>query len=248
MIKKQLEHRTIREFTNENVPAEVLEQLISVAQRTATSNGMQGCSIIRVTDQEKKKQISEVCKQEYVTRAPELWVFLVDQYRNERIAIEKDNIESVNGCDMDKFTQGFTDACLTAQNVVNAAESLDLGTVYFGSVLNNPKRMCEILNLPKMTFPAICIGFGYPNQKPQLKPRMNMDFRVFENEYKVFDHYLEELKEYDEEIQTYYDLRDANRRVDSFTNQVLTKAKNPNPVRVNMLQDVRDQGFDLKVN
>ena len=48
-------------------------------------------------------------------------------------------------------------------------------------------------------------------------------------------------------MQTYYDLRDVNRRVDSFTDQVVTKAKNPNLIRHKILQDIKDQGFDLNV-
>ena len=53
--------------------------------------------------------------------------------------------------------------------------------------------------------------------------------------------------DYDAEMRTYYDLRDANRRVDSFTNQVVTRLKNVNPKRQEILNVVKKQGFDLKV-
>lgn len=49
-ISTQLNHRTIREFTDEAVPREVLDQLFDVAMRTPSSLGMQGASIIHVTD------------------------------------------------------------------------------------------------------------------------------------------------------------------------------------------------------
>ena len=111
---------------------------------------------------------------------------------------------------MDHFFASFTDACLMAQNVVNAAESLDLGTVYLGSILNDPVIMCGLLKLPKLTFPVLGLAIGYPNQEPQIKPKMEMKYRVFENSYEIFDNYLEELKDYDEEMRTYYDLRDTN--------------------------------------
>lgn len=58
-----------------------------------------------------------------------------------------------------------------------------------------------------------------------------MVLRLFENTYKQFDNYLEEIKEYDIEMQTYYDLRDANNRVDCFSDQVVKKLKNPIPKR-----------------
>src|SRR5690606_28212348 len=119
-VKTQLAHRTIREFTDEKIPEEIFETLMEVARRTATSTGMQASSIIRVTDPEKKKEIAKVCNQEYVARATELLIFIVDQYRNWNIAREKGCYEeSIR--DMDRFFSAFTDACIMAQNVVNAA-------------------------------------------------------------------------------------------------------------------------------
>jgi hypothetical protein len=246
MVQKQLEHRTIREFKKESIPAGTFEQLMEVARRTASSNGMQASSIIRVTDPAVRKQIAEVCKQDYVARAPELLIFIVDQYRNCRIAEEK-NAYADSARDMDRFFSAFTDACITAQNVVNAAESMGLGTVYFGSILNDSAKICETLNLPELTFPVVGLGIGYPDQNPQLKPRMGMRLRLFENGYTRFDHYLQEIREYDEEMRTYYDLREANRRVDSFSDQVVARLKSPVPKRQEILSTVRDQGFDLKL-
>lgn len=245
-IRTQLAHRTIREFKDQKIPHEVFELLMEVARRTATSTGMQACSIIRVTDPEFKSRIAEVCKQEYVARIPELLVFIVDQYRNNQIAREK-------GCfvetarDMDRFFAAFTDACIMAQNVVIAAESMGLGTVYLGSILNDSEKICELLKLPELTFPVIGLGLGYPNQNPQLKPRMEMGLRVFENAYTVFESYLDEIKEYDEEMRTYYDLREPSRPVDSFSNQVVVRLKQYNPKRQEILNVIRKQGFDLMI-
>lgn len=244
IIKVQLAHRTIREFTDEKLSDDVFAQLMEVARRTATSNGMQAASIIRVRNPEIKKKVSKVCNQEYIARATEILIFIVDQYRNSQIAKEKNSTDEC-ARDMDNFFSAYTDAVLMAQNVVNAAESLGLGTFYMGSILNDTEEIGKILNLPQLTFPALGVALGYPNQDPQMKPRMDMKYRVFEDTYKKYDNYLEELKEYDEEMTTYYDLRDANRRVDSFTNQVVKKLKSPLPRRQEMLNIVKKQGFNL---
>ncbi|NLJ65673.1 MAG: NADPH-dependent oxidoreductase [Clostridiales bacterium] len=245
-IKKQLTHRTIREYKDQKVPNEVFEQLMEVARHTASSTGMQACSIIRITDPEMKKKIAKVCNQEYVARATELLIFIVDQYRNSQIAKEK-NCLAENAKDMDRFFAGFTDACIMVQNLVTAAESMGLGTVYLGSILNDPEKICELLKLPELTFPVIGLGIGYPNQNPQLKPRMEMKIRVFDNTYRVFESYLDEIKEYDEEMRTYYDLRDPDRSVDSFSNQVVARFNQANPKRQEILNVVRKKGFDLKI-
>ena len=246
-IKTQLEHRTIREFTGEPVPPEVFDQIIAAARQTASSSGMQACSVIRITDPCVKLAISEVSRQDYVGRAPELLIFLVDQRRNAEIVRESGH-NAENAGDMDKFFQGFTDACLMAQSLTTAIEALGLGSVYLGSILNNPGKTIEILKLPKYTFPVLGVGFGYPAEKPQLKPRMPMEFRMFENSYEVYDgEYLEKLKGYDADMTTYYDLRDSNRRSDSFTNQVIMKFASGIPERRKIMQYIVSQGFDLKL-
>lgn len=130
---------------------------------------------------------------------------------------------------------------------MNAAESLNLGTVYLGSILNDTMRICEILRLPKLTFPVVGLGIGYPNQNPQMKPRMDMSLRMFENQYVEFENYLEVIKDYDEEMQTYYDLRDVNRRVDSFSDQIVARLSSCIPKRQEMLKAIEMQGFDLKI-
>lgn len=246
-IKTQINHRTIREFKNENIPENIFEQLIEVGRRTASSTGMQYASIIRVKDKSIREEIAKVCNQEYVARAPELLIFVADCYRNNQISKEKNYI-SENANDMDKFFQAFTDSCITAQNIVNAAESLGLGTVYLGSILNDSEKICEILKLPQLTFPVVGLGIGYPSQNPQLKPRMDMKMRLYEDSYSSIDNYADQLKDYDEEMKTYYDLRDANNRVDSFTDQVVTRMKNPNKKRQGIVNVIVKQGFDLKAN
>ena len=247
MLERQLNHRTIREFKDGGIPEEVFNKLIEVARRTPTSNGMQASSIIRVTDKEKRKKIADVCKQEYVARAPELLILIADQYRNYRIADEKGGYEP-SARDMDRFFQGFTDAGLMAQNVNNAAESLGLGAVYLGSILNHPAKTIEVLGLPKYTFPVVGLGIGYPNQNPQQKPRMGMELRLFEDRYQSFPgEYLSRLNDYDQEMTTYYDLREANRRSDSFTLQVVQKLSGGIPERQAMMNQIVAQGFDLKL-
>lgn len=244
MIKKQLNHRTIREFKDKEIPRDVFDTLLKVAQRTATSTGMQQSSIIRVTDQRLKEAIAEVCNQDYVARAPELLIFIVDIHRNYQIALEQ-GVEPKTAGDMDRFFQGFTDAVLAAQNLLNAAEAMDLGAVYLGSILNDYWRISELLELPKYTFPVLGMALGYPNQDPQLKPRMDMRLRVFENKYRKLDNYMAEIEDYDKEMQTYYDLRQDNKPSDKFSSQVIDQFNSVNEKRRNVFKAIKDQGFNV---
>ena len=49
-------------------------------------------------------------------------------------------------------------------------------------------------------------------------------------------------------MHTYYDLRDANRRLDSFSDQVVTRMKNPSPKRAKMLNNIKAQAFNLNID
>ena len=59
--------------------------------------------------------------------------------------------------------------------------------------------------------------------------------------------YLEEIKGYDIEMQTYYDLREANKRVDCFSDQVVARLKNLIPKRSEMINIMKKQGFNLNL-
>lgn len=246
MIKKQLNHRTIRAFKDMEIPDEIYNTLLEVGKRTASSTGMQQSSMIRITNPDLKKEIAAICNQEYVAHAPILFIFIVDTYRNHQIAVEQ-GIESENSGDMDRFFQGFTDAVLAAQNIVNAAEAMDLGAVYLGSVLNDVWKLCDLLELPRYTFPVVGLGIGYPNQEPQLKPRMDMKLRVYENKYERMDNYMEKIEDYDEEMQTYYDLRQTDKPMDKFSLQVVDKLKNVIPKRQDIVNAIVSQGFNLRL-
>lgn len=242
VLKPQLNHRTIRSFKNEPLAEDVFKLLLEVGRHTATSNGMQQASIIRVTDPELKQKISEVCHQGYIARAPELLIFIADQHRNEHLAREKGAKHTYSG-DADRFFQAVTDAALMAQNIVNAAERIGLGAMFLGSILNDAEAICDLLNLPQLTFPVVGLGLGYPNQDPQVKPKMAMELRVFENTYHTFDHYLETFKDYDDEMITYYDLRNTAKHVDSFSDQAFAKMQAVIEKRQDLLDVIRKQGF-----
>ncbi len=244
-IEILLNHKTIREFKMTPVPGDQLRTLLEVSKRTATSMGLQNYSIIRITDKGLKERIAkEVCNQEYVARIPELFIFIADAYRNFKIA-EEQGAESSVSYGSYTFFQGFTDACLAAQNMVGAAELGGYGTIYLGSVLNNAPKLIEILGLPKYTFPVLGVGIGVADQKPQLKPRIPMEYTVFNNSYQTYDSYLDTLAEYDEEMTEYYDTRNMNQRSDSFTKQVAARMGRHLVLHETLGDQIRAQGFTI---
>lgn len=237
MTEAQLNHRTIRAFTDQKVD---LEPLLEVAMRTPTSLGLQQASIIHVTDQALKDRLAEIGNQPYVAQAPEYLLSIVDTHRNAQLT------DADGAAYPRNFIAGFTDACLMAQNVCVAAESLGLGVNYYGNVHNDARAIIQLLGLPKLTMPVVGLGIGYPDQDPQLKPRLPRSVRVMENAYQEADPAT--MAQYDVEIQSYYDLRNPNQPVKSFSTQVNAHYSMPLDLRDTTLEVAREQGFSLGTN
>ena len=65
----------------------------------------------------------------------------------------------------------------------------------------------------------------------------------FDNSYPDVLPLTEELAKYDNDVTQYYDLRDANTRVDSFTKQITDGMNRKMPKRLNVLKDIQAQGL-----
>lgn len=213
-----LNRRTIRAFKDQSLTQEQLKLLLEVARQTASSSFLQQSSVIHVTAPEKREQIRKICQQDYVGANGDLFIFVVDLYRNQQIRKAAGNDDG-RLHNTDVFFQAADDTILASQNVANLVESWGLGTVFLGSIANDAAAMVKLLRLPPLTFPLLGLQVGVPDQQPELKPRLPLKLRSFENEYESTLN-LDDLKDYDQVVQTYYDLRDSNRRIDSFTNQV----------------------------
>lgn len=217
-INQQLNHRSVRAFKQITLTKEQLTTLYQVASQTATSMFMQQMSIIHLTDPQKRVAVRKISKQPYVGQNGDLFIFLADLYRNQQIRQLKGKDDGRLHT-IDIFFQAVDDALMAVQNVINAAESMGLGVVPLGSINNDPFKLIKSLELPKMVFPVLGLQVGVPDQQPQLKPRIPLSTISFENNYPR-ELNLSKLKDYDQTVTTYYDLRDANRRIDSFTAQI----------------------------
>ncbi|WP_103063585.1 NADPH-dependent oxidoreductase [Actinomyces qiguomingii] len=236
-IATQLAHRTIRAYTSEPVAEDVVSTLLDVARQAASSSFQQQVTVIRVQDPAVREQLHLASGQPYVGgERGELFVFVVDLHRNavirERAGASLEPLERTA-----LFLQGVEDAVIAAQNMVVAAESLGLGTVYLGSIIGDVRRVITALGLPKRTYPLLGLLVGHPAQEPQYKPRLPREIVTSVDTYPDLDAHVDALAAYDSEVQQYYDLRDTNNRVDSFTTQI-TRALGGGPASQAPVLDV----------
>ena len=74
------------------------------------------------------------------------------------------------------------DTALAMQNLVLAARSLGLGTVYVG--LFDAKKVASILEVPSGFCVVAMTPLGYPDQEPRPRPRRELSKTVFYDKYK----------------------------------------------------------------
>jgi nitroreductase len=169
-----LDHRSVRAFLPDPVPAGTLETLIAAAQSAATSSNMQLWSAIAITDPAKRKVLAEIAgNQKHIEECPLYIAFVADMSRNERMS-QAEQVTFENLPYLETFMVACIDAALAAQNAVVAAESLGLRTVYIGAMRNDPARVHELLGLPKKAFVVfgLCVGYADPAAKNEVKPRL----------------------------------------------------------------------------
>ena len=232
-----LAHRSIRRFTEQPVPADMLAAVLEAGRAASTSSYQQNNSVIRVSDREIRKGLREICASEggmgnaYVEHCAEFLVFCIDAARHHMVdaQVQTDWTEVL--------LTGAIDAGIMAQNVVLAAESLGLGAVYIGSIRNDIARVGELLGLPEHTVPLFGLCLGYPDQQPQQRPRLSLDTLVSENRYRPAS--AEVLAAYNEEVKTYY--RERSGRDLDWAGQIANTLARP--VRPFMLGYLQGQGF-----
>ncbi|MCL6572470.1 MAG: oxygen-insensitive NADPH nitroreductase [Bacillus sp. (in: Bacteria)] len=236
-------HRSIRRYTDQPIPKEILEEILTSAQWAPSSHHVQSYSIIVVDDQEKKKVLSEVAgSQKYIEACPIFLVFCADFYRLSLTSEMWDTKFEIN--EVENVVVAAVDTALAAENALLAARSYGLGGVMIGGIRNNPAIVTELLGLPNYTIPIMGMCLGYPDQEPLQKPRTPKDIVVHYNQYQQKEEIVRGLRVYEETSADYYKQRTNGAREEGWTKQMADYLSQPR--RVHLKNFIKKQGFNLE--
>lgn len=241
-IETLLNHRSIRDFTEQQLSEQQVDQLLDAARQSSSSMFMQQFSIINVSDSDIKKNLVTITGHPYAANNGHLFIFVADQYRNYLIGREKGLDTKLLG-ETDRLLGGVYDATIAAQSIVTAAESIGLGAVYLGSILNDAAKVVDMLNLPRLTFPLFALAVGYPASSPELKPRLPKSLTTFNDQYKIPDNFDGILDDYDKTLTNYYATRSTNNRSETFREQIDRHILSSPKKRRDLYKVLRSQGF-----
>ena len=174
MLEQLNQHRTIRKYTDQGIPADVLNQLLETACRASNTGNMQAYSVVATTDPELKRQLAPAhFNQPMITQAPVVLTFCADYNRFSKWC-EQRNAEP--GYDnFQSFMATAIDALIVAQTFCIAAESVGLGICYLGTTTYNAQEIIETLKLPKLVVPVTTLTVGYPAGLPDQTDRLPLE-------------------------------------------------------------------------
>lgn len=179
-----MKRRSVRAFKEQEIPESVIEQLIDVANYAPSGGNIQPISIILVRSVSGRRRLAEIVgDQPWVKNAPLSMVFCLDFHRIKKWA-ELCQTDFRGERAVNHFLIGYADLMAAAQNVVILCESLSLGSVYIGSILDEIDAARDFFEMPDYVLPLMVLSIGYPKSIPQSIPKLRKEHIVHHEKYR----------------------------------------------------------------
>jgi nitroreductase len=247
VLETIINHRSVRGFLPDALPAGTLELLVAAAQSASTSSNLQLWSVVAIEEPSHKARLATLAGgQQFIRDAPLLLVWLADLARIDAIAAEHQ--QTVEGTHyLEEFIVGLVDAALAAQSALIAAESLGLGGVYIGAMRNLPEQVAEALKLPPHVFAVFGLSVGWPDpaKTTDIKPRLSQRVVLHRETYNTAAA-LDEVDEYNAIMRGFQ--KEQGMRAVDWTQQCIDRVKDAAALRGRdrMREALRNLGFELR--
>jgi len=170
-IARILRRRTHRRYSDQPVPVDLLDALLSVAFSASAKSDYQQASVIQVRDPDRRRQIAELIPaMPWIGVSPVFLVFCADANRLQKIC----NLRGrpTPNQNLEAFFNATVDAALVMQTFILAAEHVGLGCCPISVIRNHLPRVREILSLPERVIPVAGLCVGYPAGEGHISMRL----------------------------------------------------------------------------
>lgn len=192
------ERRTIRKYTQQPIPDELLNRLLEEAARTQTMGNLQLYSVVVTRSTEMKKRLAPAhFNQPMVTEAPVVLTICADFNRTSTWA--KCRKAEPGYENFLSFINAATDALLYTQTLCNLMDEEGLGYCYLGTTVYQPQQIIDTLQLPKLVMPVATLTVGWPDEEPALSDRLPLESFIH---HETYNDYLAK------DIDTYYNYKE----------------------------------------
>lgn len=176
---------SLRDFSDEPVTDEELEQVLTASLHGASGGNLQPFSIITVRNRDTSSWLGEKCGQEFIGKAPVNLIYCIDLKRTaDWCRLEAAPFSADRS--FPHFWISFQDTVIAAQNGCVAADSLGLGTVYIGTIMEFWDQCREKFSLPQGVIPVVLVCLGHPGDAghPSPSPKLPMSLVVHSEKYR----------------------------------------------------------------
>ena len=181
-IQLLFERSSCRSFLDKKIPKNVLSIVLEAGIHAPTAGNLQPYSIIEIQDLRSRRKLAEMCGQKFIGEAPVLLLFCIDWHRNERWA-ELEVAPFTATSSFRHFWVSFQDVIVCAQNICTAADSMGLGSVYIGTVIDFPAEILALFRMPESVFPVVMLCLGYPAKRPKPRNKLGIKTVVHKGRY-----------------------------------------------------------------
>ncbi len=151
--------RSVRAFTKQDVPNEVVLKLIDAARWAPSAGNIQPWEFVIVRNPDVKRKLAAAAlHQTFIEEAPVVVVVCADQFRSERGYGSR-------GAGL----YCLQDTAAATQNLLLAAHALGLGACWVGAFYE--REVSEALKVPKGVRPVAILPIGHPAESPSPRPR-----------------------------------------------------------------------------
>lgn len=167
VIRAIMTRKSIRDFTEQSVPREILEKILACGMQAPTGHNMQSWRFTVIQRPEtleafksvfvrKAKQYKAVC---YGFNNPPVAILITNDARNKN---------------------GVQDSACAAENMMLAAHALGLGSVWQNTISYMPedeeiRKLLEGLKVPARQRPWLMLLIGYPASRDTVSPKRRTD-------------------------------------------------------------------------
>lgn len=246
LLESMKRRRSIRKYTEQDIPESLLNELFEVAMRASNTGNMQLYSVIVTRDKAaKERQAPFHFNQKMALEAPVVLTFCADANRFVKWA-EQRNAEA--GFDnLQTFMAATIDAMLFAQAFCDAAEAKGLGICYLGTTAYNADKFIAEYKLPQLVVPIVTVTVGYPAEPiPEQVERLPLEAILHPEVYTDYSAAaIDKLYKAKEELEAnkeYTKINNKETLAQVFTDIRYTK-KNSEYFSEVFLQVLKDQGF-----
>lgn len=176
-------HRSIRTFRPEPLPDGMLRRLVAEAQHAPTDATAQLYSFVRIAERGLRQRIAVLAgNQEHIGTAAEFMVVCADVRRVARLLARRG--ATPGSVPATGLHFAIVDSALAAQRLIDAAESVGLGTVCVGGIVNGIEELVDMLALPVGVLPLFGLCLGLPDEEPPVRPRIAVESVLHTDRYR----------------------------------------------------------------